>query len=121
MSLEWTFPKGIIEADESKEEAAHREILEETGYDVTLTSIVVGSNEYNYVYRGLYWKKRVIYYLGTYNNYIATLPIISDANEVDECRWVDVASAKNLLTYEEDRNFLIRALLEFVRIRPRAE
>lgn len=39
----WTFPKGGVDADESHEEAARREVYEEAGYRAIVTRKIAGS------------------------------------------------------------------------------
>src|SRR5918912_3800697 len=64
-STYWEFPKGLIDPEESEQEAAVREVREETGLQVELRSGF--RHEINYFYRrrntGLLIKKQVVYFL----------------------------------------------------------
>ena len=61
----WTFPKGHIEGAETEEEAAHREIKEETGLSVRLVPGFRTIDEHTIPEKpGV--TKRIIYFLGEY-------------------------------------------------------
>ena len=90
---DWAFPKGKLEAGESWEDAAVREVEEETGLRCELGELV-GSTRY-----GL---KEVRYFSMT----CAGEPRAQ--NEVDEVRWLPLAEAAALLTYERDADLLRR-------------
>lgn len=97
---DWTFPKGKVEAGESDEECAVREVEEETGLRCTLER-ELPSTEYVDA-RGR--QKAVRYWL---------MEVVGGAlrfdHEVDAARWVSPAEAEELLTYERD-TALLRAL-----------
>jgi 8-oxo-dGTP diphosphatase len=94
---DWSFPKGKLEADETWEEAALREVEEETGLRCELGE-QVGSTFYD-VADG---PKEVRYYRMT----CAGEPV--PATEVDEARWATPNEARVLLSYEYDRALLER-------------
>jgi 8-oxo-dGTP pyrophosphatase MutT (NUDIX family) len=92
---DWAFPKGKLERGESWEQAAVREVEEETGLACTLGDFA-GSTHYA-VGEGL---KEVRYFL-----------MDSDGepraqNEIDEVRWVTDDEARELLSYGYDRELL---------------
>ena len=92
---DWSFPKGKLEEGESWEDAAVREVQEETGLVCTLGE-ELGRTHY-VVLRG---PKEVRYFRMTCDG---------DAqaqNEVDEVRWVPLDEARTLLTHERDRALL---------------
>ncbi len=89
---DWAFPKGKLEDDESWEDAALREVEEETGLRCELGAYV-GSTHYR-VRDGL---KEVRYYRMTCEGEA------HDQNEVDEVRWVPLADADAVLSYDYDR------------------
>jgi 8-oxo-dGTP diphosphatase len=96
---DWSLPKGHIEAGESKEEAAIREVKEETGIEAR---IVGDLQEVVYFYRrskeGL-TRKSVQYYLME-----ALTDELGGPNwEVSESRWVDMTKADSLLSYANDK------------------
>lgn len=90
---DWTFPKGKAEGDESDEECALREVEEETGLRCELGR-ELPRTEYldarRRPKRVRYWEMRVV------GGRLAFL------HEVDEARWLSVAEAGRLLTYERD-------------------
>ncbi len=98
---DWSFPKGKLEPGESDEEAAAREVEEETGLRCRLERELP---ETRYVdARGR--AKTVRYWLMT--------PVggqLAADNEIDEVRFVPIAEAFATLTYERDRELL--AVLE---------
>ena len=97
---DWAFPKGKLEAGESWEEAALREVEEETGLACRLGRFL-GSTRYP-LREGV---KEVRYYLMT-----ADPPAEPSArNEVDELRWATVSEAAELLSYPFDRTLLAQA------------
>ena len=95
---DWSLPKGKLEPGESWEQAALREVEEETGVACELGAHA-GTTRYEV--DGL--PKEVRYYLMT--------PVgeARPQNEVDEVRWVPFAEAAALLTHERDRAVLAAA------------
>jgi 8-oxo-dGTP diphosphatase len=97
---DWTLPKGKLDNGESFEEAALREVEEETGLHARLVRELPSVN---YEVRGR--PKVVRYWL---------MEVESDEgfvanDEVDEVRWVKPAEARALLTYDRDRDVLAAA------------
>ena len=92
---DWSFPKGKLEADEAWEDAAVREVEEETGLRAELGE-EVGRTHY-VVLEGA---KEVRYYRMTADGEPHA------QNEVDEVRWVPIADAARLLSHERDRTLL---------------
>jgi 8-oxo-dGTP diphosphatase len=92
---DWAFPKGKLEDGESWEEAAVREVEEETGLRAELGPYV-GSTQYP-LGDGT---KEVRYYRMSADG--APRP----CNEVDDVRWVAPEEALELLTYEYDRKLV---------------
>lgn len=96
---DWALPKGKLDRDETEEEAALREVEEETGLRCRLDR-EVGITRYHDS-RGR--SKTVRYWQMT--------PIggtLAAANEVDDARWVSLAEAPALLTYARDQELLER-------------
>jgi 8-oxo-dGTP pyrophosphatase MutT (NUDIX family) len=96
---DWAFPKGKLGAGETEEDAALREVEEETGLRCRLDR-EVGITRYHDS-RGR--SKTVRYWQMT--------PIggaLAAANEVDDARWVSLAEAPALLTYARDQELLER-------------
>jgi 8-oxo-dGTP diphosphatase len=99
---DWTLPKGKLDAGESFEEAALREIEEETGLRARLVRELP---ETHYEVRGR--PKVVRYWLME----VESDPGFVANDEVDELRWLEPAQASALLTYERDRDVLAAAAL----------
>jgi 8-oxo-dGTP pyrophosphatase MutT (NUDIX family) len=92
---DWTFPKGKLEAGESDEEAAVREVGEETGFACTLAEELATVRYIDA--RGR--PKRVRYWIMTIVGGDATVPNA----EVDDLRWLSPDDASTLLTYAHDQ------------------
>lgn len=105
---DWSLPKGHVEPGETREEAAVREVKEETGLDAR---IVTPITEVVYYYRrgrgpeGVLIHKTVYHYLMEAITYEFGPPNW----EVSECRWVPLSEAQNVLTYENDREVVRKA------------
>ena len=103
----WALPKGTPEPGETLEQAALREVKEETGVDVETTGLV-GDIKYWFSrpQEGVRYHKTVRHYLFR--------PIGGDPSqhdhEFDEVMWVDVQAAQKLLTYQNEVRILRQAL-----------
>ena len=95
----WTLPKGRLDPGESLEEAAAREVLEETG----LRTRVVG---YLGVHEG---KRSFVHY---FQMRVVRYERAPDPLETLEVRFVTVARARELLRSARDRRVLQSALAE---------
>jgi 8-oxo-dGTP diphosphatase len=97
---DWSFPKGKVEAGESDEEAAVREVREETGFEVVLGDEL---DTVRYI-DGRGRPKRVRYWYMTVVGGYATVPNA----EVDDLRWLAPEDASTLLTYAHDQALALR-------------
>jgi 8-oxo-dGTP diphosphatase len=95
--LDWSYPKGKLEEGETLEEAAQREVFEETGFICRLLRFI-GHTEY-IDRKGR--PKVVAYWVMA-----ADAGAFAVNEEVDEVRWLPVAAADQLLSYERDRELL---------------
>ena len=91
---DWSLPKGKLDPGESSEEAALREVEEETGLRC---SLVRELPTVRYDVRGRlkevrYWAMEAL----------DAMPFVPN-EEVDEVRWVDPQEALALLSYDRDR------------------
>jgi 8-oxo-dGTP diphosphatase len=97
---DWSLPKGKLRASESFEEAALREVEEETGLRCELADELAPAH-----YRDRHGRrKRVRWWL--------MRPVEGEFepnDEVDELRWLSPDDAASLLDYEHDRE-LVRSL-----------
>ena len=99
-----TLPKGTPNPPETLEETALREVAEETGLEVRIVA-PIDRIEYVFVQGGAKIHKTVHYWLME--------PIGGDLagndHEFDEVRWVPLADAPGLLTFETERALVERA------------
>lgn len=98
----YSFPKGHLEHLETNEEAAIREIKEETGIDVELDTSFTIVNTYSKDYKSV---KDVTYFIGKAKNYDITVP----DDEIESANWLSYEMALDILTYENDKEILKKA------------
>ncbi len=99
----WDFPKGLVEPGETLEEAALREVREETGLEVELLPGFREEVEYVY-FRGVKIRKRVVFFLGRARSREVTL-----SWEHVGYLWLTFDRALARLTYETSRRVLAKA------------
>jgi 8-oxo-dGTP diphosphatase len=97
---DWTLPKGKLDPGESFEQAALREVAEETGLRARLVRELPTTT---YEVKGR--PKIVRYWLMEIDD---DAPFVAN-DETDELRWVPLDEALQLLTYDRDRE-LVAAL-----------
>ena len=98
---DWTLPKGKLDADETFEEAALREVWEETGLRCELVRELPPTR---YTVRG---RPKVVRY---WSMSVVEDPGFEPNDEVDELRWLSPADAAALLTYDRDKGVLEAAV-----------
>jgi mutator protein MutT len=98
-------PKGHIDPGETEQQAATREVREETGVHAELVS-ELGEVRYWYSRGGRPVPKTVVFYLF---RYLSGDPADHD-DEVEEARWMDLREATEALTYAGEREIAGRAL-----------
>jgi 8-oxo-dGTP diphosphatase len=99
---DWSLPKGKLDDGEGWEEAALREVEEETGVRATLGPELASSRYADAKGRDKlvrFWLMRP-----------AAGGNFEPGDEIDEMRWLDAAAADELLTYQRDREILRSAL-----------
>ncbi len=100
----WSFPKGNIEKGEPKDQAALREVKEETGVDAEIIEYL-GEVDYWYSMGLTRIHKFVYYYLMKY----AGGDIVPQKEEIDEAKFIPFEEVENLLTYPTDKEIFERA------------
>jgi 8-oxo-dGTP diphosphatase len=99
----WTFPKGHIEKGEKSEEAAIREVEEETGYQCEIVEPFE---------RVQYWFKRDDTLTKKTVNWFLMKPIKKtgefDPDEILETRWVPIEEALKIAKYKSDKKILAK-------------
>jgi len=91
---DWSLPKGKLDPGEGFEEAALREVLEETGLRCELGAELEPAR-----YRDRKGRSKLV----RYYRMEVTGGEFSPNDEVDELRWLSPADAMRLLDYEHDR------------------
>ena len=94
---DWSLPKGKLDPGESWEEAALREVREETGFECTLGRELSPTSYHDRKGRSKlvrYWLMDVVGGEFTPND------------ETDELRWLTPAEAAPLLTYPRDKELV---------------
>ena len=99
--MDWSLPKGKLEPGEGFEEAALREVEEETGFSARLLEELPPISYLDRKGR----TKLVRYWLME--------PLegeFTPHDEVDELRWLPLTEAHDLLTYDHDRELVADAM-----------
>jgi len=103
--LAWGLAKGAIEPGESEEQAAVREVLEETGLEVEVESDL-GDIRYFYVWEGVRVRKRVHFFLMRATGGDVT----NHDGEMEDVRWFPVRTAIKRAAYKGEREVIERAV-----------
>jgi 8-oxo-dGTP pyrophosphatase MutT (NUDIX family) len=103
--LAWGLPKGLVELGEEPEDAAVREVQEETGLEARILSSL-GEISYWYVWDDERVRKKVAFFLME-----ATGGDVSEHDhEMEEVRWFPLADAPPRATYPTERGVLRKAV-----------
>jgi 8-oxo-dGTP diphosphatase len=98
-------PKGHPDGNETPEEAARREVAEETGLHTELVD-ELGDVSYRYERKGRRVAKVVRFYLFRY----LSGDVADHDHEIEEARWIPLEQAARELTYAGEREMVERAL-----------
>jgi 8-oxo-dGTP pyrophosphatase MutT (NUDIX family) len=98
-------PKGHLDGDETPEQAAQREVAEETGVTAELVG-ELGDVDYRYERGDRRIAKTVRFYLFSY----VSGSVEDHDHEIEEARWVPLEQAARELTYAGEREMVARAL-----------
>jgi ADP-ribose pyrophosphatase YjhB (NUDIX family) len=103
----WGLPKGTPDEGESLEEAAVREVSEETGLETEIVK-KIGIAEYWFARNGIRYHKWVHHYLMR-----ATGGSTADHDlEYDRVEWVPIEEALRTLTFDNDKEIVRQARAE---------
>jgi 8-oxo-dGTP pyrophosphatase MutT (NUDIX family) len=98
-------PKGHPDGDETPEQAAAREIREETGVHAELIA-ELGDVRYRYERRGRPIDKTVRFFLFAYRSG----DLADHDHEIEQATWMDLSEAAERLTYAGEREMVQRAM-----------
>ncbi len=101
----WSLPKGHVEARETHEQAAVREVREETGCWAEIVSKLSDIAYWFYLHQSKH-KKSVHFYLMRY----LSGDTANHDHEVDEARWFEIRAAKRALKYVNEKRLVDLAL-----------
>ena len=103
----WGLPKGAVSQGETSEQAALREVLEETGLHAEIIK-PLDTIEYYFRAGDTLIRKRVDFYL---MRYVAG-ELTPQLSEVDDVEWVELRAAIQRASFESERKLLESALQE---------
>jgi len=110
----WSLPKGHVEPRESHEQAALREVREETGCWAELIAKLSDISYWFYLNHTKH-KKSVTFYLMRY----LSGDTANHDHEVDEASWFDIRIAKRVLKYVNEKR-LVDLALDYLVLNPAA-
>jgi 8-oxo-dGTP pyrophosphatase MutT (NUDIX family) len=96
---DWAYPKGKLHAGETEEDAAVREVEEETGL-----ACILGAELGTTSYHDSQGRPKTV-------RYWEMMPVsgeLEPSNEIDDARWLSFEEAYGLLSYDRDRDLLDR-------------
>jgi 8-oxo-dGTP pyrophosphatase MutT (NUDIX family) len=105
--LLWSLPKGHVEPGETEQEAAIREVSEETGIRGSVVG-KLGTIDFWFVADGRRIHKTVHHFLLLADDPIGGLELSDEDVEVSEVAWVPLAELAGKLAYADERRLLER-------------
>jgi 8-oxo-dGTP pyrophosphatase MutT (NUDIX family) len=111
----WGLPKGAVSPGETPEQAALREVREETGLDAEIIGLL-DTIEYFFRAGETLVRKKVDFYLMHFTGGVLT-PQLS---EVDDVEWVALPEAIRRASFDSERKLLSLALEQIESVRKRA-
>ncbi|MBR6791208.1 MAG: NUDIX domain-containing protein [Oscillospiraceae bacterium] len=102
----WVFPKGHMEAGESEQQTALREVKEETGLDITFIAGFRAEDEHDLAREGRPDViKQTVYFLAEYKDQ----SFIPQESEISKIMLLDFESAMAALQFDSFRRILTQA------------
>ncbi len=103
--LVWGLPKGLVEEGESPEEAAVREVREETGHRGAVTK-PLGDVSYWFVWEGTRIRKTVHFFLMDATDE----PPGERDREMEEVRWFSLEEAAEVAGFDSEKEVIRKAV-----------
>jgi 8-oxo-dGTP pyrophosphatase MutT (NUDIX family) len=105
----WQLPKGLVDAGESAEQAAVREVREEAGIVATPAQLI---EKVEYWYQAARGSQRIRYhkFVNFFLMWYESGDVAHHDNEVNEARWFDASHAIEALAFRSERNIVEHAL-----------
>jgi 8-oxo-dGTP pyrophosphatase MutT (NUDIX family) len=104
----WQLPKGLVDRGETPETAALREVREEAGIEATIVEKI---ETVEYWYQAVVEGKRTRYH--KFVHFFLMLYVAGDVSdhdhEVNEARWMEIDSARELIAFKSERGVLDKA------------
>jgi 8-oxo-dGTP pyrophosphatase MutT (NUDIX family) len=104
----WAFPKGHKDPGETDQEAALRELKEETGITAVALMGKSFTEKYSFVHTDIKYQKTVTYFLGEVSSAEIAVPA-EFQHEIMAVKWASYEEAKSLFIYKENKNLLEEA------------
>jgi 8-oxo-dGTP diphosphatase len=106
--LRWQLPKGIVDAGETPEFTAVREVKEEAGIETELLRLI---ETIEYWYQRVQYGKRIRYhkFVHFYLLRYQSGDVAEHDHEVEESRWVSFDEALEMLTFKSERGVVEKA------------
>jgi bis(5'-nucleosidyl)-tetraphosphatase len=95
----WGFPKGHVEQGESEEETAIREVYEETGIKIEITTGFTHRMKYSPKVGTV---KEVVYFIGASKD----KDVKCQESEIEDFKWLKLRDAVDSVTHENSRKLL---------------
>ncbi|HKP69973.1 MAG TPA: NUDIX hydrolase [Pyrinomonadaceae bacterium] len=107
--LRWHLPKGLIDPGETKEQAALREVREESGIDGEIVGLIETIDYWFYAaYSGE--RRRYHKFVHFYLMHFVGGDVGDHDHEVVESRWVPVDAAIEMLYFKTERDVVTKAV-----------
>ena len=103
--LAWGLPKGLVERDEQPEEAALREVEEETGLHAEIEEDL-GTVRYFYIWEGVRVRKQVRFFLMRATGG----DVANHDDEMEDVRWFPARRAVKRASFRGERELVERAV-----------